>query len=103
MEVVMFRITGKIKEINRKKVLPREKFSPASCFLGFPPPYEVGTDYSEIILEEYQISPNFEDELQNGNIRLVFFDKKFSEKEFIVSQKYFFSCTGSWMDGSEVY
>lgn len=99
MDVVLFEIIGKIKAINQhKKVEAGDKFKQASCEGPFSP-YEVGTKYGEIILEECQISPDFWNEPRQDKVKLVFFDKKFQadnflQKEFAVGQKYSFDCVG---------
>jgi hypothetical protein len=45
MDVILFKITGKIKAVNQKKVEPEEILKEPSCFVGFPLPYEVGEEY----------------------------------------------------------
>jgi len=104
MKVILFKVVGKIKEINQKKVEAGEEFRKANCLPGFLPPRKVGTNYWEIILEECQTSPDFWDETHQKKVKLVFFDEKFQQnnflkKEFAIGQKYSFNCVG----GSGVY
>jgi hypothetical protein len=97
MKLMVFEITGKVKEVSKKKVLPGQIIRKPSCFDPIPIPLPKGSDYWEVVLEKCQISYAFGNESPKKNVRLTIFGKKFSEsfeKKFAIGEKYLFSCTG---------